>query len=213
TVSWVTWFCSLPENEYLVEVSEEFLEDDFNLNNLSDHLPQYHDALEMILDLYPDGPSATVDEITTVEAQAESLYHMIHARYLQSRAGLEHFRPLYLSGKYGTCPRVLCRGISLLPAGYMDPTSKVELVKLYCPHCGDLYQPPQRFRRLDVGTAFGSSFPHIFLQAYPGLREAAIPKTCMPLRAREGEEGYVGRIYGFRISPKSPTASQRSWMR
>jgi casein kinase II subunit beta len=50
-VTWITWYCSLPGNDYLVEVPEAWIEDDFNLMGLSSQVPLYSLALDAILDL------------------------------------------------------------------------------------------------------------------------------------------------------------------
>lgn len=62
--SWISSFCSLMGHEYFAEVSEEFIEDDFNLTGLQSQVPMYKDALEMILDVEPSetGSSAISEE-------------------------------------------------------------------------------------------------------------------------------------------------------
>lgn len=40
-------------HEYFAEVSEDFIEDDFNLTGLSSQIPNYKEALELILDVEP----------------------------------------------------------------------------------------------------------------------------------------------------------------
>ena len=52
--SWISSFCSLLGHEYFAEVSEEFIEDDFNLTGLQNQVPLYKEALEMILDVEPE---------------------------------------------------------------------------------------------------------------------------------------------------------------
>ncbi|KAK2067314.1 hypothetical protein P8C59_001065 [Phyllachora maydis] len=52
--SWIASFCSLLGHEYFAEVSEEFIEDDFNLTGLQTQVPMYKEALEMILDVEPE---------------------------------------------------------------------------------------------------------------------------------------------------------------
>jgi casein kinase II subunit beta len=52
--SWITSFCSLMGHEYFAEVSEDFIEDDFNLTGLQSQVPMYKEALEMILDVEPE---------------------------------------------------------------------------------------------------------------------------------------------------------------
>lgn len=51
-------------HEYFAEVSEDFIEDDFNLTGLQSQVPMYKDALEMILDVEPSetGSSAVSEE-------------------------------------------------------------------------------------------------------------------------------------------------------
>lgn len=56
SLTWITWFCSLPGHEYFAEVSEEFIEDDFNLTGLNSLVPFWKEAMEMVLDVEP-GPS------------------------------------------------------------------------------------------------------------------------------------------------------------
>lgn len=53
--SWISSFCNITGHEYFAEVSEDFVEDDFNLTGLSSQVgPRYKEALEMILDVEPD---------------------------------------------------------------------------------------------------------------------------------------------------------------
>ncbi|KAI5275732.1 hypothetical protein E4T47_01267 [Aureobasidium subglaciale] len=52
--SWISAFCSLVGHEYFAEVSEDFVEDDFNLTGLQSQVPMYKEALEMILDVEPE---------------------------------------------------------------------------------------------------------------------------------------------------------------
>ena len=47
-------------HEYFAEVSEEFIEDDFNLTGLQSQVPMYKDALEMILDVEPSETGSSV---------------------------------------------------------------------------------------------------------------------------------------------------------
>ena len=49
--SWISSFCSLLGHEYFAEVSEEFIEDDFNLTGLQGQVPMYKEALEVCDDL------------------------------------------------------------------------------------------------------------------------------------------------------------------
>jgi hypothetical protein len=52
-LTWISWFCSLPGHEYFCEVSEDFIEDDFNLTGLNTMVPFWKEAMEMVLDVEP----------------------------------------------------------------------------------------------------------------------------------------------------------------
>lgn len=60
--SWISSFCSLLGHEYFAEVSEDFIEDDFNLTGLQSQVPMYKEALEMILDVEPEDDDEEEDE-------------------------------------------------------------------------------------------------------------------------------------------------------
>lgn len=53
SLTWITWFCSLPGHEYFCEVGEDFIEDDFNLTGLNGLVPFWREAMEMVLDVEP----------------------------------------------------------------------------------------------------------------------------------------------------------------
>ena len=45
--TWISSFCSLLGHEYFAEVSEDFIEDDFNLTGLQSQVQLYKEALEV----------------------------------------------------------------------------------------------------------------------------------------------------------------------
>ena len=71
--SWIAQFCSLVGHEYFAEVSEDFIEDDFNLTGLQSQVPMYKEALEMILDVEPSetGSSAMSGDEEEEEEEEE----------------------------------------------------------------------------------------------------------------------------------------------
>jgi casein kinase II subunit beta len=87
--SWISWFCSIRGNEFFCEVEEDYIHDEFNLTGLSAEVPYFDYALDTILDV--DSPNAdmlTDEQQETVDAAAELLYGLIHARYILSSKGL-----------------------------------------------------------------------------------------------------------------------------
>ena len=50
--SWISSFCSLLGHEYFAEISEDFIEDDFNLTGLQTQVAMYKEALEVSLSIF-----------------------------------------------------------------------------------------------------------------------------------------------------------------
>lgn len=48
-IPWIQQFCELFGHDYFVQVSQDFIEDDFNLTGLSLQVPYYREALYTIL--------------------------------------------------------------------------------------------------------------------------------------------------------------------
>ncbi|KAL9931445.1 hypothetical protein V8E36_009731 [Tilletia maclaganii] len=173
SITWIKWFCSLPGHDFFSEVDEDFIEDDFNLTGLSQVVPFYKEALEMILDVETIDDSHKVPDISIIESSAELLYGLIHQRFINTRRGLQQMLEKYEGCHFGTCPRVYCHLQPVLPCGRSDLPG-LETVKLYCPNCMDCYQPPSsRFSGVD-GAYFGTTFPHLFLQNYRELEPSPI---------------------------------------
>ena len=49
--SWIGWFLSQKENDYLCIVDDEYIQDDFNLTGLNKMVPYYEAALDIVLDI------------------------------------------------------------------------------------------------------------------------------------------------------------------
>ncbi|KAI8074089.1 casein kinase II, regulatory subunit [Gongronella butleri] len=212
--SWVAWFCSLAGNEFYIEVPEDFMDDDFNLTGLSSQVPYYEEALEVILDLDSEeyeqdrsegeGPasSSSTKRVSpkVLEPYAIMLYGLVHQRYLLTRNGLRFMAERYASQDFGTCPRVYCARSPVLPVGRHDHVGK-EAVKLYCPSCLDLYNPPKSIYQNIDGAHFGSTYAHLLFETFPGLLPMARPHIYQP------------KIFGFHVSSLAPTGPSMQWLR
>ena len=197
--SWIRTFCTILGHEYFAEVSEDFIEDDFNLTGLQSQVPFYKEALEMILDVEPDsdfynevdedeeeeededdeekpaGEPRRSRDYDMVAHSAELLYGLIHQRYITSRPGIQQMLEKYEAKHFGQCPRVYCNGAKVLPVGCSD-TPGVEVVKLFCPSCMDIYTPPNsRFQTVD-GAFFGTTFGCLFFMTFPEL-DIGVPRS------------------------------------
>jgi len=183
--TWIAWFCSLKGNEFYCEIEEDFIQDDFNLSGLSNLVPYYHYALDVILDVeVQDVLSEQQSEL--IESAAEMLYGLIHARYILTTRGMIDMMEKYKHAHFGRCPRYLCNNQPCLPTGTSD-VFRTATVKLFCPNCQDLYFPRSKYQGNVDGAYFGTTFPHLFLMTYSHLKHR---KNCTT---------YTPRIFGFKI--------------
>ncbi|EPY39954.1 casein kinase II subunit beta [Angomonas deanei] len=199
-ISWINWFCELKGNEFFCVVDREFIADEFNLTGLSSMVSFYHYALELILDVDAhcgsengsggsSTPPLTEEQQRLVESSAETLYGLIHARFITTNRGLKMMEDKFANCDFGTCPRVFCGGQAVLPVGQSDVVRESS-VKLFCPKCEDIYYPrSSRHKSLD-GAFWGTTFPHLLLLQMRDNPSKTIPKPV---------QRYVPRIYGFRV--------------
>lgn len=203
-VTWIEWFCHLKGNEFLVEVDDEFAQDDFNLTYLNKEVAEYfeqdlyREALNMILD-YDDDDDLSESRKPLIESAAQCLYGLIHARFLLTARGMALMFEKFNAYTYGSCPLLDChaQNQAVLPIGISDIVGKSR-AKVYCPRCKEMYAPKSsRLEQLD-GAYFGTSFPHLFFLTYAHLKPSTVPRT------------YVPRIFGFRVSRHMKTAMRKA---
>jgi len=116
--SWISWFCTLKGNEFLCEVDEDYIQDDFNLSGLSSQVAYYEYALDLILDVEsPNDEMMTEEQHEMVESSAEMLYGLIHSRYILTSRGMNAVLEKYKNVHYGRCPRAYCCANLASPSG------------------------------------------------------------------------------------------------
>lgn len=201
--TWISSYCSLMGHEYFAEVSEEFIEDDFNLTGLGPQIPLYKEALELILDVEPDSED-DIDEEDEYEEDEDILlgdkpgYYADsgrrHSRMasdlseIESSAellyGLIHQR--YITSRQGIQQMLekyelqhfgVCPRVLCNGCKVLPVGSSdvpgVDTVKLYCPSCQDLYVPPNSRFQAVDGSFFGTTFGCLFFMTFPELDVAA----------------------------------------
>ena len=188
--SWINWFVALKGNEIFCRVDDSFIQDSFNLTGLNSQFSYYEQAMLIILDMENDEEDEEVNESIDdrIEAEAESLYGLIHARFIITPRGLYMMYQKYINGEFGICPRVGCHGQYVLPTGSTDVPNAMS-VRFYCPGCNELYTPSQRRYDSIDGAFFGTTFAHLFFLTYPDLL----------LNARQIAQPYVPRVFGFKL--------------
>ncbi|KAI9308183.1 casein kinase II, regulatory subunit [Cunninghamella echinulata] len=188
---WVDRFLNLNGNDYLCKIDESYILDRFNLYKLNEYVPRYfNEALDLMTDQFD---YREYDEHTRfeIEKAARHLYGLIHARFILTNSGMSKMLIKYKKNIFGYCPRYYCNQ-PLLPIGVSD-LPKTKSIKLYCCQCIDVYNSTSpKHCHLD-GAYFGTSFPHLLLQAYPSL----LPTTQ--------KQSYIPKIYGFKIASDLPT--------
>jgi casein kinase II subunit beta len=142
-----------------------------------------------------------------IESSAQTLYALIHQRFLNTKSGLLTYKERYEDQEFGTCPRSGCNGIALIPVGLSDLPG--EVVKCYCPRCHDIYHPRQsKFTSID-GCHFGTTFAHNLFVTYPELVDFSLSEY----EVAQVNQVYEPKIYGFKVSTLSAIGPQMTWLR
>lgn len=185
TEYWIDLFLGTKGNEYFCDIDVGYVSDRFNLTGLLTEVRGMLMAINIVVDntRMEQQPEEQREQL---ESNARFFYGLVHARYILTQAGLVKMLDKYRSGDFGYCSRVHCELQPLLPVGLSD-TPKVQLVKLYCPRCEDLYNPKLSRHALIDGAFFGTLFPAMFFQAFPHL----VP-THPTAR-------YVPTVFGFEL--------------
>lgn len=190
---WIQWFCSLEGHDFLVEIEEEYIRDQFNLYGLKKRFKtdRYSTCIKMILSNYsPTEEDLQNEEFLELNQEASDLYGLIHSRFVITQRGLSKLYNKFLNGTYGYCPRALCDRQKVLPVGLSDEL-RTSRVKVFCPKCEEVYIP--KFKSINVdGAYFGTSVPHIFLKTF---KEAVV----LPPRIFN----YEPKIHGFKLYKKT----------
>jgi casein kinase II subunit beta len=182
--TWLSRFLNDPRCRLLVRVDDEFLHNSFNITGAKQRLPHFALAYELLRRGTIAGVSD--EERDVLEKEAESLYCLLHHRFLLTRAGMQLLYEKFQQNQFQQCPRVNCRGAQCLPYGVSEEFGRYA-VKWYCPGCSDVYNTDPEFEKLD-GSAFGPSWIHMFLQKYPQVMPPGPAKA------------YVPKIFGFKIA-------------
>ncbi len=211
---WVRRFCQTPGHEFFCAVPASFLADEFNWLGL----PSDVAAIDVLLGRKgtPSRGARGRPPLPWDDAAARRMYGLVHARFIITQKGLNAMREKFERGDFGRCPRLGCEGQALLPAGMWEEeaTDKEErggsgVVKVFCPRCQELYSPADPYHQQLDGAYWGTSFPHLFLLAFPDLCPAGVLSEDVRERRQRrekqqeeegGEAAYEPRVFGFRMA-------------
>lgn len=198
-----------------------------NTGSSSSSFPIYRQALRLLV----DGRTNSTDIPDILDRATRALYLMIHQRYVLSPRGLDMVRRRFLLSKqtdprkgidpiFGRCPRLLCRGMPLLPYGdsdvcsfssskqSSDPTEAAWNLKAkrYCCSCRRVWY---HWDSQVDGCSWGPSFCHLFLmtcgQEVFGDEIVRLGCHHKPTQneVNHGDETPIPRIFGFRLHPQA----------
>lgn len=185
---WIDMFLGKKGHEYFCDVDPEYITDRFNLINLQKTVSKFTQVVQYVVDDLDESVLENMSHarLEQLESDARKFYGLIHARFIITVKGLQKMLAKYKDADFGRCPRMFCNGQSLLPVGLHDVPG-VDCVKLYCPACEDLYVPKSARHSTIDGAFFGTSFPGMFLQAFPEV----VPQ--------HPKSRYVPKIFGFEL--------------
>jgi len=182
--------------------------------------------------------SRIASDLSVIESSAETLYGLIHQRFICSRAGIQQMSEKYDLGHFGVCPRYNCNMARTLPVGLSDIPGE-DTVKLFCPSCLDVYVPPNsRFQTVD-GAFFGRTFGALFLLTFPDYDISKTGADHLASLNRSGDNSanadenlivngffarniapglgagkiYEPKIYGFRVAEIAKSGPRMQWLR
>lgn len=184
--TWKHSFLRQPKNQWLCEIPDEFITDDFNQTGLPEVCPRFLQCCDIMVGRIDLGQVLPI--VGELQEQLAVAYGLLHARYITSPDGLSRVREKYEDVVYGSCPRLNCLGEPMLPIGLSSSLSSRKdpnPVRAFCPCCREVYNPrtPQT---LD-GAFFGPNMCHIFIDDL-GLKSRK--KSYTP---------YVHTAFGFRV--------------
>lgn len=165
----------------LAQVPSHFLEDPFNLANLSKIIPHYKEAYDVLIDEYPSQIPQSIYDAAIL------LYVSIHFRFIRSPEGSDAVRKMFKKKEFGTCPCVGCHDFPLLPMALESHPGK-SYARFYCARCSHVYEPRNSLYKGVDGAFFGVDYPQVFLLEFPELRPL-IPTEKYPLK-----------MYGFEVA-------------
>lgn len=168
TTPWVIDYVRARPKDALLAVPRDFIGDGFNLVHLPPVVERLSGSNDMSFPLYKAALRVILnteqpqDIPLAVQRAAETLYALVHGRYVTSPRGLDTVRRILMHDKdaFGKCPRPSCRGMAMLPHGESAPGRNSQR---YCCSCGQVWEC---WDSMVDGSAWGSSFCHLYLLTY-----------------------------------------------
>lgn len=186
-LEWIQKFLGRPSSFVFVDVNPDFLLKSLDDADIKLKIENFEEAKKLIL------TNCTDDE--NIQQQAEILYGLIHAKYINTIEGMEKMLIKQKNKAFPHCPRVFCYKMTCVPYGITDEL-RDKTIKMFCPSCHEFYNvTDERIVKID-GAYFGPHWVDLLCQMHKELEITNKPE-------------YVPRIFGFRIyQPPSEESSE-----
>ena len=86
-----------------------------------------------------------------------------------------------------------------------------ETVKLYCPHCKEIYNPTEPNMSTLDGAYFGTSFPHLYLMQYPDFIDMNDGDEGEIKEESKTESDYKPKIFGLELCNENVEFNQKEY--
>lgn len=159
--SWLDSYLDLPASDWLCKIPINYISDEFNVVGIPIDKSHAKPAFQQLVGDSDSSDSFDSDTEDEIDNCTETLFGLIHARFIFTPEGIQMMKLKYAKGLFGICPRYKCKGEKLLPVGLTDHPNVCN-AKVYCPKCHQLYEPDPIHASLD-GAYFTVSFPHFFI--------------------------------------------------
>ena len=158
--NWKKYYLSLPQNGWLCDIPDEYLNDRFNVYGLDESCKYLNQCINVITGAEKLSNISEAKAEIMMKEELPKVYGLIHARYILSPDGIAQMEAKYKAHCFGFCPRFKCKKEPLLPYGMSGSLHKSR-VKGFCPICRKLYVP-RPVVELDGGY-FGPNISHFII--------------------------------------------------
>ncbi|OHT14285.1 Casein kinase II subunit beta [Tritrichomonas foetus] len=189
---WVNNFLAQPSSYVFVDVDSDYVKRCLNDPFFKKKVDNFEEAKNLILTNQQmiqaaqiETQSITDETNPSIQQQAETIFGLIHSRYINTIEGMEKMVAKQKSKVFQHCPRIFCRKTICVPYGITDEIGD-KTIKMFCPNCKEFYNvTDEKIAKID-GAYFGPTWVEQLCKIH---KEFELPE----------KPEYTPRIFGFRI--------------
>ena len=178
-MEWENSFFSNQSNQILAKIDQDFLLKEMDNPEISEKISNFEEGKNCILNIGENQD----------QKAAFYIYGLIHAKYIESPAGISQMIMKSQNHLFKTCPRIDCQRNICFSIGVSDDLN-ISSVKMYCPKCQEIYNViDDNFKNID-GAFFGTHWISKLIEMNPQLKSRDVESS---------NNNYIPRIFGFKI--------------